>query len=72
MELGRFLSERAHFAHSPRSGGSIEYRADIAGAEPATVAMLEELIEHEDVGWDYVVDALTYGLEEALAHQRRF
>jgi maltose alpha-D-glucosyltransferase/alpha-amylase len=68
VELGRFLSERARFPYAPRSGGSIEYRADTPGAEPATVAVLEELIEHEDVGWDYVVDALTHGLEEALAH----
>ncbi|MGA3351707.1 MAG: maltose alpha-D-glucosyltransferase [Acidimicrobiales bacterium] len=68
VELGRFLSERAHFPYSPRSGGSIEYRADTPGVAPATVAMLEEFIEHEDVGWDYVVDALSYGLEEALAH----
>ena len=67
VEVGRFLTERA-FAHAPRSGGSIEYRADQPGAVPATVAILDELIEHEDVGWDYVVDALTYGLEEALAH----
>jgi maltose alpha-D-glucosyltransferase/alpha-amylase len=68
VEVGRFLSERARFAYAPRSGGSIEYRASAPGAEPATVAVLEELIEHEDVGWDYVVDALTHGLEEALAH----
>ena len=68
VELGRFLSERARFPYAPRVGGSIEYRADRAGAEPATVAVLEELVEHEEIGWDYVLDALTYGLEEALAH----
>ncbi|MGA3216455.1 MAG: maltose alpha-D-glucosyltransferase [Acidimicrobiales bacterium] len=68
VEVGRFLSERARFPFAPRSGGSIEYRADSPGAAPATVAILEELIENEDTGWDYVLDALTYGLEEALAH----
>jgi maltose alpha-D-glucosyltransferase/alpha-amylase len=68
VEVGRFLSERARFPYAPRSGGSIEYRADTTASTPATIAILEELIEHEDVGWDYVVDALTHGLEEALAH----
>ena len=69
VEIGRFLSERARFAFAPRHGGSIEYRTpNTQGSIPATVAILEELIEHEGVGWDYVVDALTYGLEEALAH----
>ncbi len=69
VELGRFLSERARFPFAPRNGGSIEYRADTPGAAPATVAILEELIENEDTGWDYVLDALTHGLEEALAHR---
>ena len=72
VEVGRFLSERAQFPFSPRSGGSIEYRADAPGAEPATVAVLEELIDHEENGWDYVVDALTHRLEEALAHSEDF
>ena len=72
VEVGRFLSERAHFPSSPRSGGSIEYRADATGAEPATVAVLEELIEHEEGGWEYVVDALSHGLEEAVAHSGDF
>ena len=68
VEVGRFLSEHARFPFAPRSGGSIEYHNYAQGSEPATVAILEELIENEDVGWDYVVDALAYGLEEALAH----
>jgi maltose alpha-D-glucosyltransferase/alpha-amylase len=72
VEIGRFLSERARFPFAPRNGGSIEYRSDAQGSQPVTVAILEELIEKEDDGWGYVVDALTHGLEEALAHRGDF
>jgi maltose alpha-D-glucosyltransferase/alpha-amylase len=68
VEIGRFLSERARLAHMPRLGGSIEYRTRVAGAQPATIAVLEEYVPNEDDGWDYVVDALAHGLEEALTN----
>jgi maltose alpha-D-glucosyltransferase/alpha-amylase len=68
VEIGRFLSERARLAHAPRLGGSIEYRTRATGAPPATIAMLEEYVPNEDDGWDYVVDALAHGLEEALTN----
>lgn len=67
VEIGRFLSEQARFVHAPRAGGSIEYRSDSLGATPATVSVLEEYIPNEGDGWQYVVDALTRGLEDALA-----
>jgi maltose alpha-D-glucosyltransferase/alpha-amylase len=67
VELGRYLSERAHFPHAPRVGGSIEYRGRGLGTAPATVAVLEEFVPNEGDGWRYVVDALTRGLEDALA-----
>ena len=70
VEVGRFLSERARFAHAPLSGGSIEYRPDAPGSAPTTVAVLEEFISNEDDGWNYVVDALIHSLEEALAHRQ--
>ena len=70
VEVGRFLSERARFADAPLSGGSIEYRPDAPGSVPTTVAVLEEFISNEDDGWNYVVDALTHSLEEALAHRQ--
>ena len=70
VEVGRFLSERARFAYAPLSGGSVEYRPDGPGSVPTTVAVLEEFISNEDDGWNYVVDALTHSLEEALAHRQ--
>jgi maltose alpha-D-glucosyltransferase/alpha-amylase len=68
VEVGRFLTEHAHFSSAPRSGGSIEYRAAAAGKDPATVVVLDEFIPNEGDGWNYVVDALSHGLEETVAH----
>ena len=69
VEIGRFLSERAHFPHAPRAGGSVEYRTQggNGGARAATVAVIEEFVPNEGDGWRYVVDALAHGLEDALA-----
>jgi maltose alpha-D-glucosyltransferase / alpha-amylase len=68
VELGRFLAERARFPHSPRSGGSLEYCTDERASRPVTIASVEELVPNEGDGWNYVVDALSRGLEEVLAH----
>jgi maltose alpha-D-glucosyltransferase/alpha-amylase len=68
VEIGRFLTEQAHYPNSPRVGGNIEYHSNAYISTPATVAILEEFIPHEEDGWGYVVDALTHGLEEAVAH----
>ncbi len=68
VEIGRFLDERTRFTHSPRVGGSIEYHRSGTDAAPATVAVIDEYIAHEEDGWRYVVDSLTHDLEEAVAH----
>jgi len=68
VELPRFLAERAHFDHAPRSGGSLEYRPDHRASRPVTLVTLEEMVPNEGDGWSYVVDALTRSLEEAIAH----
>jgi len=68
VELPRFLSERVHFPHAPRSGGSLEYRSNQQASRPMTLVTLEEMVPNEGDGWSYVVDALTRRLEEAIAH----
>jgi maltose alpha-D-glucosyltransferase / alpha-amylase len=68
VEIGRFLTERAHFPNSPPTRGSLQYRRGAPGARPATLAALAEFVPNEGDGWNYVVDALGHGLEEALAH----
>ncbi len=68
VELPRFLAERAHFEHAPRSGGSLEYRSNQRASRPITLVSLEEMVPNEGDGWSYVVDALSRRLEEAIAH----
>ncbi len=68
VELPRFLAERAHFEHSPRSGGSLEYRSNQRSSRPITLVSLEETVANEGDGWSYVVDALSRRLDEAIAH----
>ncbi len=68
VELGRFLSERARLSHAPTVGRQHRVPHATGRAPSATIAMLEEFVPNEDDGWDYVVDALAHGLEEALAN----
>jgi maltose alpha-D-glucosyltransferase/alpha-amylase len=65
VEVGRFLAERARFAHSPAVLGAVEYRP--AGGEPMTVATVEEFRANGGDGFRYVVDVLRHGLEQVAA-----
>ncbi len=56
VEIGRFLTETAKFANIPPFGGSIEVRR--ADAEPATVALLQGLVQNEGDGWQWTLDEL--------------
>jgi len=65
FEIGRFLTERARFAHTPQLGGALEYRSE--RAEPATVALLQEQVENEGDAWRYTLDEIERAFEEVLA-----
>ncbi len=65
LEIGRFLTERARFAHAPQVAGALEYRAE--GRPPATFAILHEQIENEGDAWRYTLDEIERAFEEALA-----
>jgi maltose alpha-D-glucosyltransferase/alpha-amylase len=66
VELGRFLTERAVFPHSPAVGGALEYREGPQDDVAATIAVLQEYVANEGDGWNYVLDALERVLEEAI------
>ncbi|HVX68552.1 MAG TPA: putative maltokinase [Mycobacteriales bacterium] len=66
VEVSGFLTETARYGHSPRLGGSIEYRRN--GDEPATIAVAQEFVANEGDGWSYVLDALSRVLEEVITH----
>jgi maltose alpha-D-glucosyltransferase/alpha-amylase len=56
VEIGRFLTEQAKFSNTPPFGGSIEVRRD--GEEPATVALLQGLVQNEGDGWQWTLEEL--------------
>jgi len=67
VELGRFLGERARFAHASLVGGSLEYRPEGLGREPICLVTVEQFVANEGDGWNHVVDGLAHSLEEVVA-----
>jgi maltose alpha-D-glucosyltransferase/alpha-amylase len=67
VEIGRYLSERARFPHSPAIAGHLEYRGNPSPTSVSTVLVVEQLVANEGDGWHYVLDALSRGLEEVIA-----
>ncbi|MGH7351027.1 MAG: alpha-glucosidase C-terminal domain-containing protein, partial [Candidatus Methylomirabilales bacterium] len=65
LEIGRFLTERAAFAHIPPVAGALEYRR--GRSEPITVAVLEAFVPNQGDAWRYTLDALGGYFERALA-----
>jgi maltose alpha-D-glucosyltransferase/alpha-amylase len=56
IEIGRFLTEKAHFNRIPTFLGSLEYLA--APGEPSAVAMMQRLIPNEGDGWTWTTEEL--------------
>ncbi|MFL6196184.1 MAG: maltose alpha-D-glucosyltransferase [Thermoanaerobaculia bacterium] len=56
LEIGRFLTERTDFRHSPRVAGALEVRD--RRHEPVTLGVLQEFIPNEGDAWSYTLDAL--------------
>jgi maltose alpha-D-glucosyltransferase / alpha-amylase len=55
-EVGRYLTEYAHFPNVPAFLGSIEYAPQ--SGEPSTMAMLQALVANEGDGWSWTVEEL--------------
>jgi len=56
VEIGRFLTETTNFSNVPPFGGSIEVRR---GEEaPATVVLLQGLVQNEGDGWQWTLEEL--------------
>jgi maltose alpha-D-glucosyltransferase/alpha-amylase len=64
VEIGRYLTEVAHFPNCVPLAGFIEYqRGDGA---PCTLALLQAFITNQGDGWDYTVNHLVRFLEERV------
>jgi len=71
-EIGRYLTEESAFRNIAPFGGSIEYTpADSSpgAGEPATIAMLQGLVQNEGDGWQWTLEELARYYEGALASQ---
>jgi maltose alpha-D-glucosyltransferase/alpha-amylase len=66
LEIGRFLSEKTTFRHSPRLAGWLEIRPRTLAGETATLGVLQEFVANEGDGWSYTLDALGRYFERAL------
>jgi maltose alpha-D-glucosyltransferase / alpha-amylase len=64
VEIGRYLTDVAHFTHSVPLAGFIEYRA--SGDETCTLALLQAFVTNQGDGWDYTVNHLVRFLEERV------
>jgi maltose alpha-D-glucosyltransferase/alpha-amylase len=67
LEVGRFLTEKASFPHTPHVAGYIEYRPH-RNAEGMTVAVLQGYRQNQGDAWRYTLDALGRYFEWVLAH----
>ena len=70
LEIGRFLTEKAGFAHTPPLAGSLEMRK--GRGEPSTVGILQGLVVNEGDAWRYTLDSLGRYFEEILTRQPRY
>jgi maltose alpha-D-glucosyltransferase/alpha-amylase len=69
LEIGRFLTERAHFAHVPPAAGALEYIGP--GGEPGSLAFLQGFVPNQGDAWGFTLGQLcayfTQKLVSALA-----
>ena len=62
LEIGRFLTEVAHFPHCVPLAGAVEYLA--ADGTHMTLALLQAYVENQGDAWNYTVDYLDRFLEQ--------
>ena len=63
VEIGRFLTDVAHFPHIPRFLGEITLSRP--GTEPTSCAMLQEFVPSQGDGWQWTLAALATYYEAA-------
>jgi len=60
FEIGRFLTEVAHFPHCVPLAGAVEY---VSKHETSTVALLQGYVANQGDGWGYTLEYLKRALE---------
>ncbi|MGE3821052.1 MAG: putative maltokinase, partial [Isosphaeraceae bacterium] len=67
LEIGRFLSERQRFPHSPQVLGFLEYRR--RKAEPMSLAILLRFVPNQGTGWQNALDAIGQFMERVISSE---
>ncbi len=62
LEVGRFLTDVAHFEHIVPVAGSMEYRDNDGGAY--TVGLLQGFVANQGDGWEFTINYLKRFLED--------
>jgi maltose alpha-D-glucosyltransferase/alpha-amylase len=63
LEMDRFLTERAAFAHAPPLAGVLEYAP--AGRPPMSLGILQGFVTNEGDAWQFTLDSLRSYVEQA-------
>jgi maltose alpha-D-glucosyltransferase/alpha-amylase len=63
VEIGRFLTETSPFPRTPQVAGTLEYHRP--GAEPMTLALLQQLVPNQGDGWSHALAELADHFERA-------
>src|SRR5262249_45365277 len=69
FEVGRFLTEQTGFTRVPKTAGALEYRK--ARLEPATTAILQELVPNQGQGWEWILGVLGRYFEQVASESHR-
>ncbi len=65
VEIGRFLTDVAHFSHSIPVAGSVEYVAE--DGRKTTLALLQAYVFNQGDGWEYTLNYLDRVFEQSPA-----
>ncbi|MEO7913053.1 MAG: putative maltokinase [Roseiflexaceae bacterium] len=64
LEIGRFLTERAHFANVPPAAGALEYHAPTG--EPSSLAFLQGFVPNQGDAWGFTLGQLSQYFSQKL------
>jgi maltose alpha-D-glucosyltransferase/alpha-amylase len=65
VEIGRFLTEKAGYPHSPAVAGAIEYRP--RKGQPCSLAIVQQCVVNQGDAWRFTLDAIDRYFERILA-----
>jgi maltose alpha-D-glucosyltransferase/alpha-amylase len=68
LEIGRFLTEAAHFPYSPMVAGSVDYH-DQTG-HTSTIGILQAYVRNEGDAWSYTLENVHRFFERVLSTRR--